>query len=83
MHYRNGREAKNGDNVLSLDGYGSIPVTALGTLYGATAGNDYCNGSIAPIQAIMKGACLIDCLHIEDVWALLKEKGWDKRPAGK
>jgi hypothetical protein len=24
-----------------------------------------------------------DCLHIEDVAAMLKEKGLDKRPAGK
>jgi hypothetical protein len=28
-------------------------------------------------------ACLIDCLHIEDIQEFLKEKGLDKRPAGK
>lgn len=82
MHYRNGREAHNGDIVLSLDGYGNAVINAVGVLYGATAGNDYCNGNIAPIQMVGKGACLIDCLHIEDVMAILAEKGLDKRPAG-
>jgi len=84
MHYRNGREAKNGDLVISLDGYNSSAViNAIGVLHSAVAGNDFCNGSIAPIQPTNKSACLIDCLHIEDVLAILAEKGLDKRPAGK
>lgn len=83
MHYRNGREAKNGDIVLSLDGYGNIVINAIGVLYDATPGNDHCNGHIAPIQPVQKGACLCDCLHIEDVLAILTEKGLDKRPVGK
>lgn len=41
VHYKNGREAKNGDKVVLLPSYGS-PV--VGILYDATAGNDYCNG---------------------------------------
>jgi hypothetical protein len=28
-------------------------------------------------------ACMCDCLHIDDVAAVLAEKGLDKRPAGK
>lgn len=83
MHYRNGREAKNGDLVLSLDGYGKSVINGVGVLYNATPGNDYCNGNIAPIHPVGKGACLIDCLHLEDVMALLAEKGLDKRPEGK
>lgn len=82
MHYRNGREAKNGDIVLSLDGFNPV-INAVGVLHSATAGNDYCNGNIAPIQDAHKGACLIDCLHVDDVLAILAEKGLDKRPAGK
>lgn len=83
MHYRNGREAKNGDIVISLDGYGSTVINAIGVLYGARPGDDYCNGSIAPIQPTGRGACLIDCLHVDDVQAMLAEKGLDKRPEGK
>lgn len=83
MHYRNGREAKNGDLVVSLDGYGNQIINGIGVLYNAVAGNDYCNGNIAPIQPVNKGACLCDCLHIEDVLAILAEKGLDKRPEGK
>ena len=83
MHYRNGREAKNGDLVISLDGYGSAVINGVGVLHSAVPGEDYCNGSIAPIQPTNKGACLIDCLHIEDVLAILAERGLDKRPSGK
>lgn len=83
MHYRNGREAKNGDLVISLDGYGNTVINAIGVLHSAVPNSDYCNGSIAPIQPTNKSACLIDCLHIEDVLAILAEKGLDKRPEGK
>lgn len=81
MHYRNGREAKNGDKLVSLGNDGQI--NAFGVLHSATPGNDYCNGSIAIIQSNPFGACLCDCLHIDDVAEILKEKGLDKRSAGK
>lgn len=81
MHYRNGREAKNGDKVIQIGGYGDgAHVTAVGVLFDAIPGNDYCNGTIAPIQNPVTNACLCDCLHIDDLAALLKEKGLDKRP---
>lgn len=91
MHYRNGREAKNGDKVVQLtDVYASDGMTrtggvisAVGVLYDAKPGNDYCNGNIAPVQPTQAGACLCDCLHVDDVAAFLAEKGLDKRPAGK
>lgn len=82
MHYRNGREAKNGDVVVQLE-MGGGKVTALGVLHSAVPGNDYCNGMIAPTQPPYQGACLVDCLHIEDVQSMLAEKGLDKRPEGK
>lgn len=81
MHYRNGREAKNGDKIVKLDYSGNV--VAFGVLHSATPGNDYCNGSIATIQSPAEGACMVDCLHIDDVAALLAEKGLEKRPAGK
>lgn len=82
MHYRNGREAKNGDTIVQIGGYGDTAgkIVAVGILHGAVAGNDYCNGNIAPVQNAVTGACLIDCLHVDDVAAMLKEKGLDKRP---
>jgi hypothetical protein len=80
MHYRNGREAHNGDKVVQLNG-GKI--SAFGVLHDATPGNDYCNGQLAPLQSGVTGACMCDCLHLEDVEAMLKEKGLDQRPSGK
>lgn len=76
MHYRNGREAKNGDVIVQLNG-GKI--TALGALHSATPGNDYCNKMIAPVSA-QTNTCMCDCLHIDDVAEMLAEKGLDKRP---
>jgi hypothetical protein len=82
MHYRNGREAKNGDEVIQL-GSGDAKVNAVGVLIRAVAGNDYCNGIIANDRSqSFVGACLCDCLHVDDVAALLAEKGFDKRPEG-
>ena len=81
MHYRNGREAKNGDKIIQVGSDGKI--NAAGVLYDAKPGNDFCNGNIAPIQAPVSYACLCDCLHVDDVAELLKEKGLDKRPDGK
>lgn len=84
MHYRNLREAKVGDRIVQLGGYGSgAQVTAVGVLYDAKPGSDYCNGSIAPVQQTITGACLCDCLHVDDLATLLAEKGLDKRPEGK
>jgi hypothetical protein len=81
MHYRNGREAKNGDKIVQIDHQGNV--TAFGVLHSAVPGNDYCNGNIAPVQGIQAGACMVDCLHVDDLAAILAEKGLDKRPAGK
>ena len=81
MHYRNGREAKNGDKIIQIDHTGNI--SAFGVLHSATPGNDYCNGTIAPVQSTTTGACMCDCLHVDDLAAILKEKGLDVRPAGK
>lgn len=85
MHYRNGREARNGDKIVSLDGKPGV-VTAVGTLRDAVAGNDYCNGHVqvgGEPNASDPIACMCDCLHVDDLAAILTEKGLDKRPEGK
>lgn len=84
MHYRNGREAKNGDHVVQLEAH-SGKIIACGQLQNAVPGNDFCNGElvIAPYKpgpALIIGACMCDCLHVEDVAAILDEKNLSLRP---
>ncbi len=64
MHYKNGREAKNGDKVILLPSWGP-PV--VGILYDAVVGNDSCNGRIAPIAQNDPCPNLGECLHLDDV----------------
>jgi hypothetical protein len=68
MHYKNGREAKNGDKVVLFPYYG-LPV--VGILYDAIAGNDSCNGHIA--VTYMNDTCpnLKECLHLDDVLGII------------
>ena len=80
MHYRNGREAKNGDKIIQF-GFDGRKIANMGVLYDAVPGNDFCNGNIAPLPAT--SACLCDCLHVDDVQAMVVEKGLYKRPNGK
>lgn len=81
MHYRNGREAKNGDTIIQIGFDGKV--NAFGVLVNAIPGNDYCNGTIAQAHPMPTMACMVDCLHIEDLMELLKQAGLDKRPEGK
>jgi len=82
MHYRNGREAKNGDKVIQLGMSGDPArlIQAFGVLHGATPGNDFCNGYIAPVQNTVLGACMCDCLHVDDVGELIAQREWGHRP---
>jgi hypothetical protein len=80
MHYRNGKEAHNGDRIVMLDNEGEI--VAFGVLHSAEAGNDYCNGNIAIVQPTDQYACLCDCLHIDDIADMVKEKGLQERAEG-
>jgi len=82
MHYRNGREAKNGDKIVRVNTT-TGKIEAFGVLHSATPGNDYCNGYIAVMQSASEYACMVDCLHIDDIAELLAASGLDKRPAGK
>lgn len=73
MHYKNGREAKNGDKVVWFPQYGGgCPV--VGILYDAVAGNDFCNGRIAPTAISDPGPNLKECLHLDDVKAAVAEE---------
>lgn len=64
MHYKNGREAKNGDKVVFMSRNGA---PAIGILYDALPGNDYCNGRLAPVHPLDAMTNLRECLHLDDV----------------
>lgn len=64
MHYKNGREAKNGDKVILIPDYGP-PVA--GILYDAVAGNAFCNGRIAVTRQNDPTPNLKEVLHFDDV----------------
>lgn len=80
MHYRNGREAKNGDKIVRLS---AGKIEAFGVLHSAVLGNDYCNGNIAVVQSANEYACMCDCLHVDDLAEILAQQGLDKRPEDK
>lgn len=64
MHYKNGREGKNGDKIVFVPNFGP---PMIGILYDAKAGNDYCNGRIASINQNDPCPNLQDCLRLDDV----------------
>lgn len=63
MHYRNGREAKNGDKVICVPSYGP---PFIGILYDATPGNDFCNGKVALMRTNDPCPNLKECYHLDD-----------------
>jgi hypothetical protein len=67
MHYKNGRQAKNGDMIIFLGGGTQRPVC--GVLWGARAeGGSDCNGMIATLHGDHY-ADLKNCLAVEDIEA--------------
>lgn len=68
MHYKNGREAKNGDRVMVFPSYGAPYV---GVMYDSAAGNDFCNGKVAVISPSDPMVNLQEALHIDDVKGLI------------
>ena len=80
MHYKNGRPAKNGDKVVLVPQYaGSVPT--IGILYNATAGNDHCNGKLAPMSPSDPMPNLKECLHLDDFLAALPKEVPDSSKA--
>jgi len=68
MHYKNGREAHNGDKIVVIPSYGAPFV---GILYDAVAGNDFCNGKVALITPNAPCPNLKECLHLDDFLAAI------------
>lgn len=78
MHFRNGRPANNGDPIVKLE-TNSGKIVAFGVLHGATPGNDFCNGNIAPIINDSM-ACMCDCIHVDDLASVIEDAGLGSRP---
>lgn len=66
MHYKNGREAKEGDKVVLLED-GLPPVT--GVLHTTQPGSDTCNGRLALLSPNDPYVTISTCLHIDDIKA--------------
>ena len=66
MHYKNGREAKVGDQIIGKDSSGQ---SVAGTLVKTTAGSTTCNGQIVPFNSPTWTVTLGECLHADDVTA--------------
>ena len=65
MHYKNGREAKQGDMVVNFNG----TITQSGILHSLVAGSDSCNGRLTMPTASDPYINIKDCLHVDDIAA--------------
>lgn len=64
MHYKNGREAKLGDQIVMSDKHGNF---VAGTVIRITAGATSCNAQLVPPGTTTQYVTLGDCLHVEDI----------------
>ena len=63
MHYKNGREAKNGDSVVMVENGHVVS----GILHHAVQGVKACNGNLREVNGMDHYANLDVCLHAEDI----------------
>lgn len=66
MHYKNGREAKEGDQMVGVDTNGKA---VGGTLVNLLSGSETCNGNVLPANILwtLPLVSVKDCLHIDDM----------------
>ncbi len=63
MHYKNGREAKQGDKVINLE------TGTAGILHDLIAGSDSCNARLSPPSPNAEYVTVGKCLHVDDIRA--------------
>ncbi len=65
MHYKNGRKAQIGDQVVGKDSYGNL---LAGILVKIHPGTQTCNGVLLPTAAINNGSyiTLAEVVHLDD-----------------
>lgn len=69
MHYKNGKEAKIGDQVVGRDSCGNVVAGVLMEILSCT---DTCNGRVVPQVEILNApiVTLGDCVNVDDIAAL-------------
>ena len=70
MHYRNGREAKPGDKVVSID----EPTVITGIIHSLNVSSETCNGRIAQTSVSDPYVTIGKCIHIDDIKEAFPEK---------
>jgi hypothetical protein len=75
MHYKNGREAKQGDKIINLK-FGFS-----GVLHTVTEGCETCNGRLASISQNDPYITLSECLHVDDIAAAIIPDSTQETPA--
>lgn len=63
MHYKNGREAKEGDSIICKGYANQITV---GKVHSLLAGTDSCNCTVA--EAVMGGVQQLTCRNLKDMY---------------
>jgi hypothetical protein len=69
MHYKNGREAKEGDKIISVDYQKRVQV---GVVLDLIAGSDTCNATLIRPIGQPWSVNLKDCYHAEDALAAIE-----------
>lgn len=65
MHYKNGRKAKQGDQIVCLNPGNHVS----GILHSINAESNSCNGRVARVGSMDPYVTLGECLHVDDVAA--------------
>jgi hypothetical protein len=80
MHYKNGREAKDGDFVIVEEG----SQIRAGKIHSLVAGCDTCNCQVSyPVMGGTSGTCttISKCYHAEDAYKAIEELNKPKESA--
>jgi len=63
MHYKNGREAKPGDQIVLITPYEVLT----GVIYGLNPGATTCNARLVKTDICDRSVTIGQCLHVDDI----------------
>jgi hypothetical protein len=76
MHYKNGREAKSGDKVISI----ANGTVTTGILHSLQPGTKTCNGRVAPTSQSDAYVTIGECMHVDDVLEAVNRTQKESQP---